>query len=139
MLGKICSIPMPAPKPVAPVPWGANTHSSVPRMRGCTVPIAYQENNFRERYLDEYTGELLPKHLIRAAIEDELNYFNSKVRKLSSIEEMMKVPDHALVSSRWVMCNKGDAETQDCRPELVSCEVSKDETKWTHLQPPLGL
>ena len=35
-----------------------------------------QDNNFREQCLDSYTGELLPKHLIRAAIEDELNYFN---------------------------------------------------------------
>ena len=32
-----------------------------------------------ERNLDEDTGELLPKHLIRTANQDELNYFNSKV------------------------------------------------------------
>ena len=83
-------------------------------------------HNFRGRYLDAYTGELLPKHLIRAAIEDELNYLNSKVWKLSSIDEMMKVPDHVLVSSRWVMCNKGDAETPDCRARTVSCEINKD-------------
>ena len=126
LLGKICSIPMPSPKPVTPVPWGANTYSSVPRMRGGSVPITYQEHNFRERYLDEYTGELLPKHLIRAAIEDELNYFNSKVWKLRSIDEMMKVPDHVLVSSRWVMCNKGDAVTPDCRARLVSCEINRN-------------
>ena len=39
---------------------------------------------------------------------------------------MMKVPDHVLASSRWVMCNKGDAETPDCRDRLESCEINRD-------------
>ena len=104
MLGKTCSIPMPDPKPAAPVPWGAYTDSSVPRMRGGIMPMTHQENNLRGQSLDGYTGELLPEHLIRAAIEDELNYVSSKAWKLSSINEMMKAPDHVLISSRWVMC-----------------------------------
>ena len=83
-------------------------------------------NKIRERCLDSYTGELLPKHLIRAAIEDKLTYVSSKVWKLSSTDEMMKDPDHVLVSSRWVMCNKGDGETPDCRAKLVPCEINKD-------------
>ena len=90
------------------------------------MPITYQEIDFRERYLDEYTGELLPKQLIRAAIGDERNYFNSSVWKLSSIDEMMKVPDHVLVSSRRVMCKKGDAEIPNCRARLVSCEINRN-------------
>ena len=56
----------------------------------------YQENHCRERYLNEYTGERLPKHLIRAAIEE----LNSKVCRLSSIDEIMKVADHVFVTSR---------------------------------------
>ena len=64
-------------------------------------------------YLDEYTGEILPPHLMRDAIIDELDYFNEKVWKLSSKEEMEKVPDHILVRSRRVLCNKGDADTPD--------------------------
>ena len=46
-------------------------------MRGSTVPMTYQEDNVRGRDLDEYTGELLPKHLIRGAIEDDLKDFDS--------------------------------------------------------------
>ena len=48
-------------------------------MKGGTLPIVYEESNFKSRYLDEYTGEVLQPSLIRAAIEDELDYFNSKV------------------------------------------------------------
>ena len=105
---------------------GANTHSSVPRLRGSTVPVTYQENNVREQDLDKYTGELLPEHLIRATIADELNYFNGRVWKFSSIDEMIKVPDHVLIGSRWVVCNKGDAETPGCRARLVTCEINRD-------------
>ena len=89
------------------------------------VPITYEESNFKTRYLDEYTGETLAPHLIRPAIEDELNYFNNKVWELSTIDEMKKVPDYILVRSRWVLCNKGDAENPDVRARLVSCELNK--------------
>ena len=64
-------------------------------------------------------------HLIRPAIEDELNYFNSKVWQLSTVEEMEKVPGYILVRSRWVLCNKGDSEAPDVRARLVSCELNQ--------------
>ena len=38
---------------------------------------------------------------------------------------MAKYDDHIFVRSRWVMCNKGDAEVPDCRARLVACEVNK--------------
>ena len=38
---------------------------------------------------------------------------------------MEKVPGHILVRSRWVLCNKGDAESPDVRARLVSCELNK--------------
>ena len=41
------------------------------------------------------------------------------------MEEMQKVPDHILVRSRWVLCNKGDAQSPDVRARLVSCELNK--------------
>ena len=77
-LRKIASMPMTLPKvaPAAPVAFGPPSYSSVPNLNGGKVSIKYQECNFRDKYLDEYTGEILPKHLLRAAIEDELNYFN---------------------------------------------------------------
>ena len=45
---------------------------------------------------------------------------------MSSKEEMEKIPDYILVRSRWVLCNKGDAESRDVRARLVSCELNKD-------------
>ena len=76
--------------------------------------------------MDEYTGDMSPKHLIREAIEDELNDMNGKVWKLSTVSEMEKIRDDILVRSRWVMCNKGDAGTPDCCARLASCELNND-------------
>ena len=44
--------------------------------------VTYSPENFRARYLDEYTGEALDPELISSAIREELNYFNSKVWQL---------------------------------------------------------
>ena len=89
------------------------------------MPITNQKNMFCDRSLDAYTGELLPKHLIRVASEDDMNDLNSKAWKLNSIDQCMKVPDHVLVSSRWVMCSKCDADHPKRRARLVSCELDK--------------
>ena len=50
-------------------------------------------------------------------MEDELNYVNGKVWKLSTAAEMEKIPDYILVRSRWAMRNKGNADT-NCRTDL---------------------
>ena len=77
--GKITAMPMPSGKPIPPDDFGPPHKSSVPKMSGGKMPIVYEEANFKPRYLDEYTGEIRQPSLIRAAIEDELDYFNSKV------------------------------------------------------------
>ena len=84
------------------------------------MPIVYDESNFKPRYLDEYTGEVLAPHLIRTAIEEELDYFNLKVWQICTMDEMRKIPDYILTRSRWVLCNKGDAQDPDVRARLVS-------------------
>ena len=91
------------------------------------MPIVYEQTNFRPRYLDKYTGEELPAPLIREAIEDELNYFNSKVWQICTMDEMRKLPDYILVRSRWVLANKGDSSNPDVRARLVSCELNNGE------------
>ena len=83
-------MPMASPAPTAPVACGISHRSTLPKMDGGTIPIEYKESNFKDRYLDEYTGEVLPKHRIRNAIEDELNYLNGKVWKLSTVAGMEK-------------------------------------------------
>ena len=89
--------------------------SSVPKVHGSSMPVAYNEEKIKRQDLDEYTGEILTPHLIRAAIEDELDHFNSKVWQVRTMDEMKAIPDYILVRSRWVLCNKGDAESPDVR------------------------
>ena len=61
-------------------------------MDGASIPIEYKESSFRDRYLDEYTKEILSKHVIKEAVEDELNNLNGKVWKLGAVSYMEKNP-----------------------------------------------
>ena len=99
--------------------------SSCPRVSGGVLPISYQPECFKAKYIDEYTGEVLEPELIQAAIVEELNYFNERVWQIETRENMLKVPDHVFVRSRWINCNKGDANNPDIRARLVACEVNK--------------
>ena len=40
--------------------------------------MKYEASNFKPVYTDEYTGEVLDHKLLRAAMEDELDYFNGR-------------------------------------------------------------
>ena len=104
---------------------GNELSSSVPYVNGGKCIIGYKNENFKDRYIDEYTGEVLDPVQIRAAIIDELNYFNSKVWQLEKVSDMYLMKDYVRTRCRWVMCNKGDADNPDCRARLVSCEVNK--------------
>ena len=50
--------------------------SSVKLVKGGMLPVSYTSDHFKPKYLDEYTGEILPDKLIHSAIVEELNYFN---------------------------------------------------------------
>ena len=99
--------------------------SSVPYTSGKNCIISYKPENFKDRYVDEYTGEVLDPAQIKAAIVDELDYFNSKVWQIEHINDMYGKTDYVRTRSRWVMCNKGDSDNPDCRARLVSCEINK--------------
>ena len=51
----------------------AQPPETIPVQDGGYVKIKYDLNNFKETYLDEYTREALPHHLVRAAIQEELD------------------------------------------------------------------
>ena len=67
---KLCAMPMSYNSHSMKSEFGPPTHSSVPKVSGGKTPITYDESNFKDRYLDEYTGEILAPHLIRPAIEE---------------------------------------------------------------------
>ena len=88
--------------------------------------VGYTDDNFRPRYIDEYTGEVLTPSLIRAAIVEELNYFNDN--RIWHLEDLNKVKANAKaahVRTRWVFSNKGDGSNPDMRARLVACEINK--------------
>ena len=87
-------------------------------------PIEYSSHNFKTVYKDEYTGEELPTHLVRAAMEEELNYFNLHVWDAVEQKIAYTTEDFKLVRMRWVICNKGDDAEYDVRARLVACEVN---------------
>ena len=99
------------------------------KVGGGHIEIQFDPRNFKEVYRDEYTNEILPTHLIHAAIIEELEYFNSRVWELSDIKAMKSFPESKLVRCRWVLCNKGDAQNPDVRARLVACEVNYGGTK----------
>ena len=69
-------------------------------------------------------GEILDPLLVRAAIMEELNYFNDKVWEIETIDRMKEIKDHVHVRSRLVLCNKGDGASPDIRARLVACEIN---------------
>ena len=100
--------------------------STIKRVTGGVLPISYHPTQFRAKYVDEYTGEVLDSQLAQAAIMEELNYFNDRVWEVDTKKNMYQVEGHVFVRSRWVCCNKGDSESPDIRCRLVACEINKD-------------
>ena len=113
----------PTKLPEVHMPRQATQTSKVPKTGGGYMNISY--DNWKPRYVDEYTGEVLQDQLVRTAMIDELDYFNQHVWEVDTIDHMKTVPDYILVRSRWVMANKGDSAEPDVRARLVGCEVNK--------------
>ena len=89
--------------------------------------VVFTEDNFKAQYYDEYTGEPLPNHLVRAAMIEEMSYFSEKtVWTAAKWSDMKGSENSSLVRMRCVLCNKGDAKEPDVRARLVACEVAKD-------------
>ena len=80
---------------------------SIPCEDGGQVTITYDVKQFKDTYLDEYTREPLPHHLVRAAIRDELDYFNKTVWELSDAKRVLGEEGAKVIRTRWVICNKG--------------------------------
>ena len=68
-----------------------------------------------------------PKNLnqtpIRAAIVDELEYFNSEVWRGVDIQEARADKKGKLLTGRFVTSNKGDLANPECRARYVACEI----------------
>ena len=96
----------------------------LPVQGGGKVKIRYDPCQFKEVYLDEYTRESLPHHLVRAAIRDELDYVNKTVWELSDAQTIMSNAENTVIRTRWVISNKGDEHAPGIRARLVAQEAS---------------
>lgn len=67
----------PTPLKVDPAAEAIVQKSQIGKLTGGVLTISYE--NVKPRYLDEYTGEVLPPELIKSAVVDQLNYFNDRV------------------------------------------------------------
>ena len=86
---------------------------------GKTRQISFADHNFKNEYKEEYTGETLPRHLVREAMVNELTYFNEHVWR--GIDATDAKQNHLNpIRTRWVICNKGDAEKPEIRARLVA-------------------
>jgi hypothetical protein len=86
----------------------------------CDAPKAHAFKNARVVY-DEYTGEPLDADLVRKAMEEELDYFRTK--DVWKVVPRAQAAGRRVVGTRWVSCNKGDAEHPEIRCRLVCQEV----------------
>ena len=99
-------------------------NSKCPKLGHGHVEIMFDPRNFKPIYRDEYTNEVLPEALVRAAICEELAYFNHKVWQITDMTAAQSYKDAKIVRCRWVLANKGDATSPDVRARLVACEVN---------------
>jgi hypothetical protein len=70
---------------------------------------------------DEYSGEPLDEKLTKRAKEEELHFFHSK--GVWRVVPRAHAAGRRVVGTRWVSCNKGDAEHPEVRCRLVCQEV----------------
>ena len=70
---------------------------------------------------DEYTGEPLNANLVQKAKQEELDYFEAK--DVWRVVPRERARGRRVIGTRWVNCNKGDADHPEIRCRLVCQEV----------------
>ena len=63
------------------------------------LEIDFDDAQLKERDLDEYTREILPRQRVKAAMTEELSYFNDHVWEASTMGHAKTDPDAKMVRS----------------------------------------
>ena len=69
--------------------------SQIKKTGGGYMNISY--DNWKPRYVDEYTGGVLKDQLVHAAMIDELDYFNQHVWEIDTLDHMKTISKYILV------------------------------------------
>lgn len=60
--------------------------------------VDFEPGQFKDKYIDEYTGDVLDQSLIKEAIVEELTYFSEKeVWMLEDLDTMKNIAEHVFV------------------------------------------
>lgn len=105
------------------MPPGEVRKSKISKTSGGYVSITH--DNWEPYYTDEYAGEIIPQDLSRAAMIDELDYFNEHAWQVENSGEGEAGAGLHPCALAMGYGNKGDFEEPDVRARLVECEVNK--------------
>ena len=102
---------------------------------GTSRTVAAVASGIKATY-DEYTGETLPDDLVDQGKREELEFFRKK--GVWRVIPRSRTRGARVIGTRWVCCNKGDAQNPDIRCRLVCQEVNTyDSDKFFAATPPL--
>jgi hypothetical protein len=74
------------------------------KVGGGEIEVDFNTMNLKTQYFDEYTGEPLPNHLVRAAMIEEMSYFSEKtVWTAADWADMKSSKDATFLRMRWVL------------------------------------
>ena len=59
---------------------------------GTSIPINLDDSHFKREHRDEYTKEVLPRHLVKQAMQEELKWFDKVVWRGTTKEKDNKDP-----------------------------------------------
>ena len=89
----------------------ANDHRTTPfHLTDCNSETVTLDHHLRDTYGDEYTADALTKSWVRAAIHEELEYFNKSVGEEEHIDDVPKDSDATIAGWRCVIRNKKNDE-----------------------------
>ena len=76
--------------------------------------IDFDNKHVTQIYRNEYTGEILPFHLVKQAMAEELAYFNSTVWQAVDLEDAKHTPNTNLSEQDGWCVTRATSSIQTC-------------------------
>ena len=90
------------------------------------------------QFVDDVFGGVLDPDRVQAARQEEIQYYQKNVYKKVPVTLCWEVTGAKPISTRWVDCNKGDANNPEYRSRWVARDIRKVwELVWSASTPPL--
>ncbi len=90
------------------------------------------------QFVDDVFGGFLDSELVKAARQEDIDYYRTHVYKKVPIQTSYDVTGAKPISTRWVDTNKGDDQHPEYRSRWVARDIRKNwELVWLASTPPL--